>query len=205
MACALLSQYQEVLLSFGYHLDIQVIKGSMKRVKQYRIRLTEEEDELLKQKAKESGLSVADIIRLGIQYQIQNLEPVTSRELLLDKGVEKNSKFIQNWEENFESSLLQEFGKRWQNTLKLSYLAALGRYKNSVRYVDEKFVSNFQEIEEIDEAILVDEIEPEIISEEKVKKNICQSLTEFVGGEWSGDEWIVQMMISGLKLDLAYE
>ena len=39
----------------------------MKRVKQYRIRLTEQEDELLKQKAKETGLSVADIIRLGVK------------------------------------------------------------------------------------------------------------------------------------------
>jgi predicted DNA-binding protein len=180
-----------------------MIAVSMKRVKQYRIRLTEEEDELLKQKARESGLSVADIIRLGIQYQIQNLESVRFKELLLSTGLEKNSKFIQNWEQNFESSLLQEFGKRWQNTLKLSYLAALNRYKNSVRYVDEKFVTSFQEIEEIDETILVDEVEPEIISEEKVKKNICQSLTEFVGGDWSSDEWIVQMMISGLKLDLA--
>jgi hypothetical protein len=36
----------------------------MKRIKEYRIRLTEEQDEFLKQKAKESGLSVADIIRL---------------------------------------------------------------------------------------------------------------------------------------------
>jgi hypothetical protein len=167
--------------------------------------LTEEEDELLKQKARESGLSVADIIRLGIQYQIQNLAPVTFRELLLDRGVEKNSKFIQNWEQNFESSLLQEFGKKWQTLLKLSYIAALSKYTNSVRYIDEKFevVSSFQEIEEMDEAILVDEVEPEIISEEKVKENVCQSLTEFVGGDWSGDEWIIQMMISGLKLDLA--
>lgn len=175
----------------------------MKRVKQYRIRLTVEEDELLKQKARESGLSVAEIIRLGIQDRIQNLESVTSKELLLSRVLEKNSKFIQNWEQNFESSLLQEFGKRRQNTLKLSYLAVLSRYKSSVRYVDERFVSNFQEIEEIDEAILVDEEEPKIISEEKVKKNVCQSLTEFVGGDWSGDEWIIQMMISGLKLDLA--
>ena len=39
----------------------------MKRVKQYRVRLTEEEDVLLKQKAKELGISAADLIRLGIK------------------------------------------------------------------------------------------------------------------------------------------
>ncbi|MCU0538158.1 MAG: ribbon-helix-helix protein, CopG family [Hydrococcus sp. Prado102] len=171
----------------------------MKRVKQYRIRLTEEEDELLKQKARETGLSVADIIRLGVKYQIQDLEAARANELI------KNSKFVQNWEQNFETSLFQEFGKRWQDTLKFAYITALSKYKNSVRYIDEKFeiVTSFQEIEEIEEEILVDEVEPEIISEDKVKENVCQSLTRFVGGEWNGDEWIVQMMISGLKLDLA--
>ena len=91
----------------------------MKRVKQYRIRLTEQEDELLKQKAKETGLSVADIIRLGVKYQIEKLEAVKEIELW------KSSQFIKNWEQNFENSLFQVFAKRWQDTLKRAYIQTL--------------------------------------------------------------------------------
>lgn len=172
----------------------------MKRVKQYRIRLTEEEDELLKQKAKESGLSVADLIRLGIKYQIEQLETNKTRDLW------KSSIFIQNWEQNFDNPLLQEFGKRWQDTLKYAYLLALKEYKNSVCYVNERFeiFSSVVEVDEGEDANLLEEQpEPETVSEQEINDNVCRFLTKFLGGEWRGDEWIVQMMISGLKVDLA--
>lgn len=173
----------------------------MKRVKQYKIRLTEEEDELLKQKARESGLSVADIIRLGIKYQIEQLESTKTTELW------KNSEFIKNWEQNVENSLFQEFAKRWQDLLKTAYLQTLKQYKGSVNYVDGKFevLSDLVEVEEAEDSTLVEEeAEPETIPEQKVKDDLCRSLAQFLGGEWSGDESIVQTFISGLKIDLAH-
>lgn len=48
----------------------------MARVKQYRIRLTEE-DALLKHKAKDLGLTAADIIRLGIRSYVGDKEFAT--------------------------------------------------------------------------------------------------------------------------------
>jgi hypothetical protein len=170
----------------------------MKRVKQYRIRLTEEEDELLKQKAQESGLSVADIIRLGIKYQIEKLESVRETELW------ENSQFVKNWEQNFDSSLFQRFGKRWQTTLQGTYLEILKGYKGSVCFTGESFevVSRLVEAEDEDLAFTAEEAESETLSEQQVKQDICHSLTGALGGEWSGDEWIVQSFIAGLKVDL---
>ncbi len=172
----------------------------MKRVKQYRIRLTEQEDELLKQKARESGLSVADLIRLGVKYQIESLEVAKETE------IRKSSEFLKNWERNFENSLFQEFGKRWQDTLKATYLQTLTKYKDSVRYIDGKFVvlSSLVEVEDGDDsAFIEEEAEAETISEQKVKEEVCHSLVTLLGGEWSGNEWIVQTFITGLKVDLA--
>ncbi|HEY9794946.1 MAG TPA: ribbon-helix-helix protein, CopG family [Leptolyngbyaceae cyanobacterium] len=172
----------------------------MKRVKQYRIRLTEQEDELLKQKARETGLSVADIIRLGVKYQIEKLEAVKEIELW------KSSQFIKNWEQNFDSSLFQEFAKRWQDALKRAYMQTLKKYKDSVRYTDGKFevLSSLVEVEEGDDSTAVEEeAEPETLAEREVKEDVCHCLATLLGGEWSGDEWIVQTFIAGLKVDLA--
>jgi hypothetical protein len=171
----------------------------MKRVKQYRIRLTEEEDEFLKQKSRETGLSVADIIRLGIKYQIERLE--ADRAI----GLRRNSQFIQNWDQHFESALFQDFNGRWQSTLQRDYLKILKQHKDTVCYADGKFevLSHSIEIDEEESAVAIEETEPETISEQQIKQDICRILADSLGGEWSGDEWIVQMFIAGLKLDLA--
>lgn len=169
---------------------------------QYRVRLTEEEDALLKQKAQELGISAADVIRLGIKCYIGNLKSSWNRDL------KSHSQFIKNWEQNFGESIIQEFGEKWQNTLQTAYLLTLTRYKGSVYYIDGNFevVSNVTEIEEIsDTSSVVEEIQPEVLPEEKVKEVICLCLTKILGGEWKGDEWIVQAFLSGLKVDLAPE
>ncbi len=171
----------------------------MKRIKQYRIRLTEEEDDLLKQKAKSLGTSVADVIRMGINYQIDDLRGRKEIEL------RNNSEFIKNWEKSFEPSLFQRFERGMQHRLQIVYLSILNEYKGSVCYADGKFevVSSINEVEESSELLpVVEEAQPEIVSEETVKVEICQSLNRFLGGEWTGDEWIVQIFLSGLKVDL---
>ncbi|WP_315790157.1 hypothetical protein [Fischerella sp. JS2] len=173
----------------------------MKRVKQYRIRLTEEEDELLKQVARETGLSVADVIRLGIKYQIRDLEYKRLTKLREDSG------FLKNWEQYFGQSIIQEFGNRWQAALQTAYLQTLMEYKDSVCYVDGKFeiISSITEFEKSsDTTAIVEETSPESISEQKVKEDICQSLAKYLGGEWNGDEGIVQIFLNGLKTDLLY-
>lgn len=172
----------------------------MKRVKQYRVRLTEEEDALLKQKAKDLGISAADIIRLGIKHYVGNLESDKKRKL------RSNSEFIKNWEQNFGQSIIREFGERWQNTLQTAYLLTLTKYKGSVYYIDGNFeiVSSVIEAEESsDIPPVVEEAQPETLPEQKVKEDICHSLTKVLGGEWKGDEWIVQTFIAGLRVDLA--
>jgi predicted DNA-binding protein len=168
----------------------------MKRVKQYKIRLTEEEDNLLQQKAQKSGLSVADIIRLGIKSEIQDIEITKAREIV------KKSQFIENWDRIFREPIFQEFEQRWQNVLQRAYLSTLARYNSSVRYLDNRFevMSILVEVGEVEE-----EIESETIPEQAIKEAICQSLTKFLGGEWNGDELIVNMFVSGLKVDLAYK
>ena len=174
----------------------------MKRVKQYRVRLTEEEDVLLKQKAKELGISAADLIRLGIKRYTGNLESSWKREL------RSNSDFIKNWEQNFGQSIIQEFGERWQNTLQTTYLLTLTKYKGSLYYVDGNFevISNVTEVEETSDTLtVVEDIQPEILPEQKVKEDICLCLTKILGGEWKGDEWIVQAFLAGLKVDLTPE
>ncbi|MBD2433431.1 MULTISPECIES: hypothetical protein [Fischerella] len=173
----------------------------MKRVKQYRIRLTEEEDELLKQVARETGLSVADVIRLGIKYQIRDLEYKRLTKLREDSG------FLKNWEQYFGQSIIQEFGSRWQTALQTAYLQTLMEYKDSICYIDEKFeiISSITEVEKSsDTTPIVEETSPESISEQKVKEDICQSLAKYLGGEWNGDEGIVQIFLNGLKADLLY-
>lgn len=173
----------------------------MKRVKQYRVRLTEEEDLLLKQKAQELGISAADVIRLGIKRYIGNLESSWKRDL------KSHSQFIKTWEQNFGESIIREFGEKWQNTLQTAYLLTLTKYKGSVYYMDGIFevVSNVIESDENSDTSSVVKTLPEHLSEQKVKQEICRCLTKILGGEWNGDEWIVQAFLSGLKVDLAPE
>lgn len=173
----------------------------MARVKQYRIRLTEEEDALLKQKAKDLGLTVADIIRLGIRSYVGDKEFATLTERRFNE-LKSNSQFIQNWEQTFEQSVLQEFGKKWLDKLQFAYLHLLAEYKDYVDYVDGKFVSSVIETEEgSDTLAVVQETLPETISDQKVREGICYSLKRFLGGEWKGDEWIIHTFLTGLKVD----
>lgn len=172
----------------------------MKRIKQYRIRLTEEEDDLLKQKAKSLGTSVADVIRMGINYQIDDLRGRRETEL------RNNSEFIKNWEQTFDPSLFERFERGMQHKLQLVYLYILNEYKGSVCYADGRFevLSTINEVEENTDLLpVVEEAQPEIVFEDKVKADICQALKQYLGGEWTGDEWIVQIFLSGLKVDLA--
>ncbi len=170
----------------------------MKRVKQYRVRLTEEEDALLKQKAKDLGISAADIIRLGIKRYIGNLESDRSTNL------KNNSEFLKNWEQNFGRSIVQEFGERWQNNLQTAYFLTLIRYKSSVCYINGNFEVGLSVIEANDSSDkLLLETQPETLSEQKVREDICHSLAKLLGGEWKGDEWIVQTFLTGLRADLA--
>ncbi len=170
----------------------------MMRVKQYRIRLTEEEDELLKQVAKKTGLTVADVIRMGIKYQIGELEYKKVAEL------KEESEFFQNWEQYFGQSIAQEFGQRWQAALQSAYLQTLSKYKDSVCYIDGNFeiVSSITEAEENSDTLIEEETSSEIIPEQKVRDEICRSLTKFLSGEWNGDEGIVDIFLNGLKTDL---
>jgi hypothetical protein len=175
----------------------------MKRVKQYRIRLTEEEDALLKQKARDLSLSAADVIRLGIRYFVGEKEFAMLTERRFTE-LRENSELIRNWEQSFEQSIFHEVGKKWQEKLQLAYLQTLEAYKDFIHYTDGKFVSNSFEAEESrDTTPVVEETQSETISEQKVKADICHSLTRFLGGEWQGDEWIVNTFLAGLKVDLA--
>jgi hypothetical protein len=154
----------------------------MKRVKHYRVRLTEE-DLLLKQKAQELGVSAADVIRLGIKGYIGNLESSWKRDL------KSHSQFIKNWEQNFGQSIIREFREKWQNTLQTAYLLTLTKYKGSVYYVDGNFevISNVIEVEETSDApTVVEEIQPKVLPEQKVKQDICLCLTKILGGGMEG-------------------
>lgn len=109
------------------------------------------------------------MIRLGIKSYTGNLEFSWKREL------RSNSDFIKNWEQNFGQSIIQEFGERQQNTLQTTYLLTLRKYKGSVYYVDGNFevISNVIEVEETSDApTLVEDIQPEILPEHKVKEDI---------------------------------
>lgn len=180
----------------------------MNRVKQYRVRLTEEEDELLKQKAREMGLSAADIIRLGIRYYSEKpgfggFDMSISQRSLPE--LKENSEFLRNWEQTFEKSIIQEFGAKWQNKLQLAYLLTLGKYKDIVYYIDGKFVSSIIVTESNRNTLAgEEETQTETLSEQEVKEGICHSLTKFLGGEWKGDEGIVDTFLAGLKVDLAH-
>jgi hypothetical protein len=134
-----------------------------------------------------------------VKYQIEKLEAVKEIELW------KSSQFIKNWEQNFENSLFQEFAKRWQDTLKRAYMQTLKKYKDSVRYTDGKFevLSSLVQVEEGDDlAVVEEEVAPETLAEREVKEEVCHSLATLLGGEWTGDEWIVQTFMAGLKVDL---
>ena len=79
------------------------------------------------------------------------------------------------------------------------------RYKGYIYYISRNFevVSNVTELGETSNApTVVEEIQPEVLPEQKVKEVICLCLTKILGGEWKGDEWIVQAFLSGLKVDL---
>ena len=135
-----------------------------------------------------------------MKYQIEKLEAVKEIELW------KSSQFIKNWEQNFENSLFQVFAKRWQDTLKRAYIQTLKKYKDSVRYADGKFevLSSLVQVEDGDDlAAVEEEASPETLAEREVKEDVCHSLATLLGGEWTGDEWIVQTFIAGLKVDLA--
>lgn len=184
----------------------------MNRAKQYRVRLTEEEDELLKRTARELGLSSADVIRLGIRFYAGNSEYGTSPRSYRPVGVDpefmiklrEDSEFISNWKQTFAPSIFQEYGERFQTSLQLAYLLTLGKYKGLVYYIGGKFVSSFVEAEEsIDTTRKMKEPQTETVSEQEVKDDICHSLTKFLGGEWKGNEGIVNTFLAGLKVDLA--
>ncbi|MBV9387925.1 MAG: CopG family transcriptional regulator [Chroococcidiopsidaceae cyanobacterium CP_BM_ER_R8_30] len=174
----------------------------MNRVKQYRVRLTEEEDELLKQKARDLGLSAADIIRLGIKYYFEKPGFGMFIQERSFPELKENSEFLRNWEKTFEQSIIQEFGVKWQNKLKLAYLQTLEKYKGIVYYRDGKFMSSIIVTEENRNTLLEEETQTETLSEQEVKEGICQSLTKYLGGEWKGDEGIVHTFLAGLKVDL---
>jgi len=175
----------------------------MKRVKQYRVRLTEEEDALLKQKAQALGISAADIIRLGIKYYVGEAEFSKLAERRVTE-LKRNSEFIGNWEQTFKQSIFEEFGEKWLDRLQMAYLHILKEYKDFVEYIDGKFVSSIVEAEKSgDMTPTLEESQTEIISEQKAREEICRSLTRCLGGEWKGNESIVDIFLSGLKIDLA--
>lgn len=102
--------------------------------------------------------------------------------------------------------IIQEFGEKWQNTLQSIYLATLTKYKGRVYYTDGDFkiVSNIIEVEESSDPPAIEEdFQPETLPEQKVREEIAFLLTKLLGGEWKGDEWIVQAFVAGLKVDLA--
>ena len=171
----------------------------MKQLKHYRVTLTEEEDALLKQKAEELGISAADIIRLGIKRYIGSLESERKREL------RNHSEFLKNWEQNFGQSIIQAYGERWQKALQNAYLLVLTKYKGSVYYINGNFKvsSSVIEAEDSSNAFVVVETQLETLPAQAVIENFCYSLTKLLGGEWKGNEWIVQTFLDGLKVDLA--
>jgi predicted DNA-binding protein len=173
----------------------------MKREKQYQIRLTESEDKLLKQVARKTGISVADVIQLGIKYQIQDLENLKYRQ------IQEESELLKNWERYFGESMSQEFGVIRQASLQGAYLKILMGYKDSVCYTNGNFeiIPSIPEVENISSASSVnEETPPEGMSEQEVKEEICQCLTSFLGGEWNGEEGIVSIFLNGLKTDLLH-
>ncbi|HBE33889.1 MAG TPA: hypothetical protein DD990_21890, partial [Cyanobacteria bacterium UBA11368] len=70
---------------------------------------------MLKQKAKSLGTTVADVIRMGINYQIDDLSGLKETEL------RNNSEFIKNWDKTFEPSLFQRFERGMQHRLQIVY------------------------------------------------------------------------------------
>jgi len=159
---------------------------------------------LLKQKARALGLSAADLIRLGIRYDFEKpgLGVFISQRTFPE--FKENSEFIRNWEQTFEQSIIQEFGVKWQNKLKLAYLQTLEKYKGIVYYVNGKFLSSIIVTEENRNKLSgEEETETETLSEQEVTEGICHSLTKYLGGEWKGDEGIVYTFLAGLKVDLS--
>ncbi len=119
--------------------------------------------------------------------------------------LKENSEFLRNWEQTFEKSIIREFGARWQTQLQIAYLLTLGKYKDLVYYIDGKFVPSIIVTEENRNTLAgSEETQTETLSEQEVKEGICRSLTKFLGGEWKGDEGIVDTFVAGLKVDLAH-
>lgn len=133
---------------------------------------------------------------LGIKYQIQEVASLKTKQL------QEESELLRNWEEYFSELIVQEFGVRRQAILQVAYLDILMAYKDSVFYRDGNF-ELISDISSLDGSNLVNgETRLETILEQEVKEEICQCLTQFLGGEWNGEETVVGIFLNGLKTDL---